>query len=144
MGYAALSDLTTYGLPATALGQIASGVQQAALDSGSDVADTYISASLMLPLLTPYPTSLIQAVCKIAAYELMSVRGYSGAAGADENIRLRYEDAVRWLKGIANKSIHLVGAIQSPDPTGQTTQPFVSSSSVFLTGSGCSRPSRGW
>lgn len=44
---------------------------------------------------------LRRAVCCIAAYDLLSVRGYN-PEGADENLRLRYEDAIRWLKGVAS------------------------------------------
>ena len=142
--YAQIADLTTYGLPATALQSpnLPVQVQQAALDDASAIADSYLRGRYSLPLLA-WGTDLTQAVCRIAAYNLLSVRGYNPAAAADVNIRDRYTDAIDWLNKVQRQAVH-PNVTPQPSQTPQYNQPFVTSFSVISTATGQKAPQRGW
>lgn len=142
MGYASLTDLVNYGLPATALANLTTGQQQAAVDDASDIVNSYLNGRYQLPLLQ-WDTSITQATCVIAAYNLLSIRGYNPASGADVNIKSRYDHAISWLEQVQRQAAHPI-VVQSPDPNGATRQPFVSSNSVIFTATGATAPSRGW
>ena len=100
--YAQVSDLFTQGAPAQAFQQGANPIPdatlQAELDAVSTMSDGYIEARGQLPLQAPYPGALLAAVCKIAAYNILSVRGINPASGADVNLRDRHDDGMRWLE----------------------------------------------
>lgn len=104
--YALPADLAQLGLPATALTGVSADDQQAALDSASGVTDGYLAARFNLPLVAPFPPDLVQAVCSIAAYTLLSRRGYNPEAGSDQNVRLRYEDAMKWCRDVSDNRAH--------------------------------------
>jgi phage gp36-like protein len=140
--YATLTDLTVYGLPATALGALSSTVQQAALDDASDIVDSYLRGRYVLPLLA-WGTEITQAVCRIAAYNLLSVRGYNPASGADENIRNRYTDSITWLSQVQRQAAH-PNVTASQDTQNVQQQPNVTSFSVVSLGNGAVAPNRGW
>ena len=142
--YAQISDLTTYGLPPTALQSPNLPVQvvQGALNDASDIADSYLRGRYALPLLA-WGTELTQAVCRIAAYNLLSVRGYNPAAAADVNIRDRYTDALDWLNKVQRQAVH-PNVTPQPSQTPQYNQPFVTSFSVISTATGQKAPQRGW
>ena len=98
--YATPEDLTLLSLPANAMSSITDAEQQAALDAASDEADSYLGSAFRLPL-NEWGMDLRQHVCSIAALRLMNHRGYNPQAGANDTIRLCYEDAIRWLENIA-------------------------------------------
>lgn len=97
--YAAISDLTNV-MNTAALTTLSTGQQTQALSAASDIADSYFRAQYTLPLLS-WGQDVIDAVCNIAAYRLMTLRGYGPEAGADSGFRKRYEDAIDWLKMVA-------------------------------------------
>lgn len=140
--YASLNDLTTYGLPATALGALSSTVQQNALDEASSMIDSYLRGRYVLPLVA-WGTEITQAACRIGAYNLLSVRGYNPAAGADVNIRDRYMDTVTWLGQVQRQAAH-PNVTPSADPSNSMQQPQVVSSSVVYVTTGGTAPTRGW
>lgn len=98
--YAERSDLPRFGLPAAALTGVSTATQDAALDAASVLADGYLRGRFELPL-TAWGDDLRRAVCAVAAWDLMVTRGFDPNAGTDEALRLRYEDAIAWLKSIA-------------------------------------------
>jgi phage gp36-like protein len=116
--YATLADLGTYGLPGPVLADIDTGQQTNALESASRFADGYLHSQYTLPLLVPYPTDLVSAVCKVAAYELLSVRGFNPDLGGDANIRARYKDAVDWLNqvGLGHISPNILDSSPGQNP----------------------------
>ncbi len=71
-----------------------------ALSDASATADSYIAIKYPLPL-PDTPTALLGAVCDIARYRLYKDR-------ATEEVRKRYEDAIGWLKRIADNKAVLV------------------------------------
>jgi phage gp36-like protein len=100
MTYATQDDLFRLGLPEGALRGVSPSAIEDALEAASRLADSYLRARYALPL-TAWDEALTRAVAAIAAYDLMAVRGYDPARGADEVLRLRYEDAIRWLERVA-------------------------------------------
>lgn len=64
----------------------------AALERASSLVDSYIARYLPIP--TPYPRVVVDCVVQITTYDLAGNR-------ATETERLRYEDALRWLRDLA-------------------------------------------
>lgn len=104
--YATLAELYIYGAPSVAFGTITTDALTVALTSASSIVDSFIRSRYALPL-TVWGSDLKQATCKIAAYEVLSVRGYNPAAGSDVNILNRHIEAMSWLKGVSRGEIHL-------------------------------------
>ena len=98
--YATLQDLADLGLPPTFLATIPTSAQTAVLSARSRWADSFIRAQFTLPLIQ-WGMDLTMAVVAAASYDLAVRRGYSPEAGADPNIRLRYEDAQKWMYKVA-------------------------------------------
>jgi phage gp36-like protein len=94
--YAERTDLTSLGLIGNALANVSTTMQDAALDAASATADSYLQSRYVLPLVT-WGVDLKRAVCIIAAYDLLTTRGYSPAGNVDENFRQRYLDVLKWL-----------------------------------------------
>lgn len=145
--YAAPSDLFTLGAPQQAfqVGGVAipDGTLQTELDAVSARADAAIAPRGQLPLLEPIPADLVAAVCKIAAYEILSARGLN-PVGADSNLRLRYTDGIKWLDDVRTQRLSPL-FVFSQDPAGTPhLQPLVVSSSVANLATGCRAPLRGW
>jgi phage gp36-like protein len=141
MGYATPTDLVTSGLPSTALGNLTPAQQQAALDNASALADSYFRGRYALPLLA-WGAEVTEAVCVIASYKAMVVRGFSPAAGADSNLETRYLATLDWLGRVQRSAAHpnvTPSAAQSPT----YDQPFVITSSV-IDSNGRTATTRGW
>ena len=128
-----LAELASLGLRSQALSGISDADQQAACDAASGKARSYLRSR--------YPTagaitdvSYKEAVASIAVYSLLSVRGFDPQGnGADANVQLRYDAAIRWLRDVANEVAHL--DIAENDAT---SWPSVIGGGVF------SDPPRGW
>lgn len=142
MGYASRTDLVTYGIPATALGQLSTAQQDAALDAASKRIDSYLRGRYALPLVA-WGIEITQAACVIAAYQLMNTRGYNPAAGADVNIADRYHETIAWLEQVQRQAAH-PDVTPSPSQTPNMNRPTVISSSAVATGSGRTGTNRGW
>jgi phage gp36-like protein len=106
--YATTSDLSTYGIPAAAIASV-SGQTQAALDAASAKADSYLVNRYTLPL-TQWGTDLTSAVCAIAVFDLMALRGFA-PEGADDMIRGRAKDALRWLEQVGSGAATPIGIV---------------------------------
>ncbi len=116
--YATLADLTSQGLPEAALeGMTAQGIDpDEHLTAASARFDASARGRYRLPLTSPYPLEVISCVCSLAAYSILSVRGFDPQNGSDFNIRQRYEDAVMWLRDLSRGHINLdVSADATPD-----------------------------
>jgi phage gp36-like protein len=120
--YATTTDLGNLGLIGGVLAGVSSGIQNAALLAASGIADASLQSRYILPL-TQWGQDLVRAVCIIAAYDILTSKGYNPAAGADENIRQRYLDALAWLKSVSDgddspsyvldSSVNQAGAVTS-------------------------------
>lgn len=116
--YATTTDLTRLGLPSTALSGVAAEAQEDALDAASSLADGYLSSRFGLPL-SAWGDDLRGCVSRLAAYDLMVTRGYSPEAGRDDQLRLRHEDAMRWLRDVASGIVAIQG-VTDATPTDTT------------------------
>lgn len=109
--YASLDDLDAYGMQAAALTSFSASKRAGALAAASAKADSKLGVRYDLPLVA-WDTDLRECVCKIAAYDLLSVRGFN-PDGADQNIRDRHKDAWAWLKDVADLTAEPVGIVDS-------------------------------
>lgn len=107
--------------------------KQTALDAAQATIDSYISAVATLPLAT-YGEDIRGAEAKITDYEMLSRRGYNPDGGSDSNIRLRHDDALRWLESIARGSARIL----APDNVDATPSTYEGSSYTVT------RAKRGW
>lgn len=129
--YATIADLEISGLPPAAFGTLNAIQIQGALDRASAYADTFLGAKYTLPLAGPtstppvaYDPSLVDAVCQLAAYRLMALRGYNPDNPGDSVIRQGFEDARSWLIRVANGQARLAVVQAQPE----SLQPNVSTS----------------
>jgi phage gp36-like protein len=104
MAYCTTDDLAKYGVSAVALSPIDPLVQAAACDAASEVVDSYFRDRYKLPL-SAWGVDVTRNTAIIAVYDLLVVRGYNPSAGADVNVRLRYEDAMKWLLQVARQEV---------------------------------------
>lgn len=120
------ADFAVHGLPATALDGFAGDVDDY-LTTAAGVVDSYLRGRYLLPLSSPYPPEVVECECVLAAYTLISVRGFDPEDSSDVNIKLRYDDKVKWLREIARgrASLDLATDAQA-DPT-SAGGPIVSS-----------------
>ncbi|MDX1527051.1 MAG: DUF1320 domain-containing protein [Gammaproteobacteria bacterium] len=121
--YADTSDFCLHGLPEAAVDDDAA--VQASLSAASRTIDSYLSARTKEPKysvpLDPYPDSIKECACKIAAWEYVSGNRGRQTGGPDEMIRLRYEDAMRWLRELRDGKVDLIGIEGETAPTEVTT-----------------------
>lgn len=142
--YAALADLYRFGAPATAFSTISIADQQAALDNASAKIDEFLTARYPLPLIS-WPVSITEYAARIAAYNVLSVRGYNPAIGneGDTNLKSRYDDAIRMLTLIQKQQMH-PAVVAQPNQAATYEQPAVYSFSCVNVGSGATGSDRGW
>lgn len=114
--YCGADKFQSIGLPADALRDIPTDVLAEALRAASALADTYLDSYYDLPLLS-WTADLDRAVASIAAYDVMSFRGFNPAAGDNNNFRDRYLDAIKWLQWVSQHgATGIVGSVESEDP----------------------------
>ncbi len=104
--YAVLTDLYALGLPLVAMGSVSTAVQQRCLDSRNEFADDKLRARYRLPLDVPYPLSLVQAICHLAAWDVLVIRGYNPQSGADVVIVDRANAALKWFDDVERQRAH--------------------------------------
>ncbi len=97
-------DLYRLGVRAAVISSITPADQESALDSTSALALGMIGNRYGSPL-TSWEDDLREAVCKITAYNLLCQIGYTPAAAADVNIRVRRDDGIKWLTSVARQEI---------------------------------------
>lgn len=141
--YASIVDLTNYGLPQSALGTVTTQQQQDAVDSAAGTVDSYLRGRYALPLQSPIPVEITEATCRVAAWRIMSVRGFNPKSPGDVVIRDAYLDTVSWLNKVQRQAAH-PNVIEATDTGGAHNQPVVISSSVTYLNNGARLPQRGW
>jgi phage gp36-like protein len=142
MSYATIAEFFVYGLPVTARGQMTDAQIQGALDSASSEMDGHFRGRpYALPLLS-WGVEIKRINAVMAAWELMGVRGFNPAGGADPVLAKRFDDAMSLLKSIQRKAYH-PEVVESPNVPAGKRQPRMVSSSV-VTATGRVAPNRGW
>ncbi|WP_374653117.1 gp436 family protein [Dongia sp.] len=90
-------------------------VLQAALDQATGLMDGYLAGQYTVPLATP--TDDVKLRCVHLTYYLLH------RDTAPEKVRKDYEDALRWLRDVADGRIHLTGAqVPAPESSGNEAQ----------------------
>jgi phage gp36-like protein len=128
--YASLAQLHALGVNAEALAHVAEADQQEALEAASCLVDTYLWK--LNPPLAVFTGEISEAVAVIAAYTIMSSRGFDPEHDDSKNLRLRYLDKIRWLES-------LDGGAKLPGAVGQG-----SGSTAMLGPRVSAAPLRGW
>lgn len=106
-GEAELIDLTDRADPP--VGVVDADVADGAIADASGEVDAYLGVRYALPV-SPVPAHLLTAVCDIARYRLHGNR-------VTDEVRTRYEDAIRWLKDVAQGRALLPGATAASGTT---------------------------
>lgn len=101
--YAAKADLPT-AINAAALAGVDDPTKDAALQQASSVIDSYLRDRYTLPLLQA-GNDIKRACLVMAVYYVMVARGYNPEAGGDPGIEKRYNDALAWLKLVAQGTV---------------------------------------
>ena len=101
----ALIDLTDRTDPPT--GQIGTAVVDAAIAGAVAEVDSYLGQRYSVPLPDPIPAAVTDAALTITWYRLHTDRA------ADKDLRVRYEDAVRWLRDVSAGRAALPGVATS-------------------------------
>lgn len=130
--YATTTDLARFGAPAAALAAFDGTAQTAALVAASSVADGYLAQRFALPL-TAWGDDLRKHVCWIAAYDLISGRGFREDALGADTLDARYDRALSWLKSVSSGSVEPQGVTDATPGVRETAGVVVAS-----------RPRRGW
>lgn len=120
--YCTVADLAQY-LPASVLNSTTVAQQTQACLDATEEADSFLRGRYALPLLA-WGNDVRRMTAYIACYLLMTVRGFSSAAGSDSLITQRYYESKGtpgvpgsgWFPCIQRQSIH-------PDVTPSVTQP---------------------
>ena len=136
MAYSTEAEFNALGLPAVALDGATDTSDYR--DAAQGQIDSYLRGRYRLPLVAPYPPEIIETECKLAAYSFLSNRGFDPEAGANQNIVLRYKDAVGWLKAMSEGKVNL--AVEA-DQTAARAEggPIITSRRRGRTGGYCSR-----
>lgn len=126
--YATTTDLNQIGILAQALVNVPAPALTESLQAASAVCDSYLQDQYILPL-TSWGYDLVRATCIIAAWDCLTVRGYSPQSNGDQNIYKRYQDAIAWLEDVAKgtkKPSQIVDSSVVPGPGNgdELTTPF--------------------
>lgn len=104
MNYATIEQLERLSSAASIVATFDIEAKTEALESASALIDGYLRRRYTLPLVAFVP-DLTRAACSIAAYDLLSANGYDPIAQDNGNVRIRYEDAIKWLERVAGGEI---------------------------------------
>jgi phage gp36-like protein len=110
--YATAGEFDTWAMPSQAYRGVTTPEKNTSLQYASRIAAGYVGKRKVLPLLT-WGEDLKAAVCEIAAFDLMSKRGFPPTAGADQVLRERRDDAVSWLVNVSKGLVELVDCLDS-------------------------------
>lgn len=102
--YCSRDDLTAVGVNANALRSATAGEITGAIEMASDLIDSYLRQQFALPL-EDHGRDITRAAAIIAAYDLMSARGFNPNESEDSPLAKRYADVIAWLKMIAEGTV---------------------------------------
>lgn len=107
--YAERTDIPLYGISPDALVGVAgvAATQDAHLDAATGLIDSYLRNRFAVPL-TTWGVDIRAAAATIAAYTLMSIRGFSPQGMKD--LLQRYENVIKWLRDIQDAQATPEGA----------------------------------
>lgn len=118
--YATIADLGL-AIRSEALDGFDQTVLQDCLDGAADIIDGYLRDRFTLPL-TAWDNSIRRCAAIIAVHDAMAARGYNAANAGDEQLQIRYEGQIAWLRDIANGRA-------TPNVTDSSASPIAGASS---------------
>jgi len=99
------NELALYGLNPEALNSIAMTLQTAACIAASESMDAYFRGRYPLPF-TAWGVDVRMRAAHIAIWLLLADRGRNPEAGYDDQINLRYEQAIKWCEQVQRQAVH--------------------------------------
>lgn len=111
--YATITELGLFGMTAAAQTTFSDDAKNAALQGASDHADGFLGQRYRLPLTGTYPAALKMHVARIAAWILMSGRGFKPGTTDAETLHQAYKDANSWLEKVAAGTVTPAGITDS-------------------------------
>lgn len=106
--YATRAEMYALSLNQRAFGDISEADQDKALESASRTADSYLTNRFQLPL-TAWGDDLREVVSSIAAYRALAARGFAPNQDDADQVRKRFDDAIKWLRDVGGGSATPVG-----------------------------------
>lgn len=116
-----LIELTDRATPVT--GAIVAAVLSRAIADADAEIDGHLAAKFTLPL-DPVPLTLERIACDITRYHLYDDR-------VSEQVRTRYQDAIKFLKGVVDGSISIGVDAASEAPAASGGPQYVTEERVF-------------
>jgi phage gp36-like protein len=113
--YCSPGDITTYGLPKQALGDIDSEQLWSHCVAASVSAEDYIGSAYEMPL-TAWPRSLAMHCARLAAANILRDRG-TDPEGPDQTVFDTEKASIRWFEQIANGKLRPPGFVDSTPET---------------------------
>ncbi len=98
--YCTPDQLDDLGIPTAALAGISVPKQNAALLAASVLIDSYLGGRFKLPL-ESYGGDLTLCCAKIAAFNLIAVRGMAPGNASYDTLREGWKDQLNWLKDVS-------------------------------------------
>lgn len=124
--YATVDDLTASAMSPEALKRTDPAAIEVALSQASRTADIYLGQRYALPLVS-WGDDLRQIVAQIAAFRLMSRRGWNPEDRANVGMVTLYKEALATLKAVSvgNATLSVVDTSPEPsfEPDLQTSEP---------------------
>lgn len=114
--YAEIENVEALAMASASIASISEADKNACLDAASSEADVLMSSRHATPL-TEWPLAVTLHVAKMAAFHMMSVRGYR-PTGFDELIRLGYEDGRKFFEMVGKGKPGLPVSQTAPAATG--------------------------
>lgn len=110
------NQLTQYGINPFAIQKISYDAQLAACQAATDQLDAFFRARYPLPFVSVNDTTIAMRAAHIAVWLLLSGKGRNPEAGWDDQIDLRYQEAMEWARNVEKQNIHLNVTIATPNP----------------------------
>jgi phage gp36-like protein len=123
--YATAADFDAFGIsPAALPDSILDSDKLRAVQAASGRADSYLGARFRLPLIS-WGADLSQAVCAIAAFELVATKvGFNPDAAHNQVLIDRKEDAIRWLEQVSRAHVMPSGVVDSTPPAASVARVY--------------------
>ena len=119
--YVSNVEFALYGLTPAALASFSDDQKTAALVAASAHADGYIGQRYKLPLNGTIPADLKMHVAKIAAWFIMSGRGFKPGSTDGDSLHDAYNDATKWLQQVAEGKATIAGVTDADTEDADTT-----------------------
>ena len=113
--YASVDDFKQLALAQQTLASVSDAEVAKALATASARAASYLGQRFLLPLVA-WGADLVDAVCALAAWRILCRRGFNPEGHGDSAIRMSYDDAITWLRAVAEGSAQPDGLVPAPPP----------------------------